>query len=323
MRRIWGLWILLPVSWLWAQTTPGPELVLDVNAQSDAVAARGWPLLIRAVVISADGTQVNLGLQSGAWTQALSLSVTDPNGASQSWPAQLVQPASANLSLSGINTAEAVWLIAPADTASIAAGTYSLSVTLDTASMAGSGAWSGSAVSSGAAVTLEDEPASLSAEDEATKYLALAAYARLKGNTTGVGSALDTLIAQQPSILEAYKEKGDLLAGAGDYAGALSLYQQTLTNFLAANPNAAEPLTLLARPIDAMYAKIAQQQASTGATVTSVAPGRTDPVVAPDSIVNAYGSGLATGTVVASGSPTTALGGTTVTITDSGGASVA
>ena len=170
---------------------------------------------------------------------------------------------------------------------------------------------------------MKRKPASLSAEDEASKYLAFAAYARLKGDTQGVGSALDTLIADQPSILEAYKEKADLLADAGDYAGALSLYQQTLTKFLAANPNAAEPLTLLTLPIDAVYAKIAQQQAGSGATVTSVAPGRTEPVVAPDSIVAAYGSGLATGTFAASGSPTTTLGGTTVTITDSGGVSVA
>lgn len=323
MRRTLGLWILLSASWLQAQTAPGPELVLDVNAQSDDVAARGWPLLIRTVVISADGTPVNLGLKSGAWTQALSLTVTDQSGVSQSWPVQLVQPASANLSLSGINTAEAVWLVAPADTASTAAGTYSLSVTLDTTSAAGSGAWSGSAVSSGAAVTIEEEPASLSAEDEASKYLAFAAYARLKGDTQGVGLALDTLIAHQPSILEAYKEKADLLADTGDYAGALSLYQQTLDKFLAANPNPAEPLTLFTRPIEAMYAKIAQQQASTAATVTSVAPGRTESVVAPDSIVNAYGSGLATGPVVASGTPPTSLGGTTVTITDSSGASAA
>jgi uncharacterized protein (TIGR03437 family) len=323
MRRTLCLWILLSASWLRAQTPPGPELVLDVNAQSDAVAARGWPLLIRTVVISADGTPVSLALKSGAWTQALSLTVTDQSGVSQSWPAQLVQPASANLSLSGINTAEAIWLVAAADTASIAAGTYSLSVALDTTSTAGSGAWSGSVVSSGAAVTLEAEPASLSAEDEASKYLAFAAYARLKGDTQGAGLALDTLIAHQPSILEAYQEKADLLAAAGDYAGALALYQQTLTNFLAANPKAAEPLTALTRPIDAMYAKIAQQQASAGGKVTSVAPGRVDPAVAPDSIVNAYGSGLATGTVVASGSPTTTLGGTTVTITDSAGASAA
>jgi len=323
MRRTWGLWILLSAWWLRAQTPPGPEFVLDVNAESDLVAARGWPLLIRAVVISADGTPVSLALKSGAWTQALSLTVTDQNGVSQSWPAQLVPAAAANLSLSGINTAEAVWLVAPADTASIAAGTYSLSVTIDTTSTAASGAWSGSAVSSGAAVTLEEEPASLSAEDEASKYLAFAAYARLKGDTQGVGSALDTLIARQPSILEAYKEKGDLAAAAGDYAGALSLYQQTLTKFLAANPNAAEPVTMLARPIDAMYAKIAQQQASAGGTVTSVAPGRTDPAVAPDSIVTAYGLGLATGTVVAQDSLTTTLGGTTVTITDSAGASAA
>ena len=42
------------------------------------------------------------------------------------------------LSLSGIGTAEAVWLVAPADTASIAAGAYNLSATLDTTSTAAS-----------------------------------------------------------------------------------------------------------------------------------------------------------------------------------------
>jgi uncharacterized protein (TIGR03437 family) len=252
----------------------------------------------------------------------LHLTVTDPAGATQNWPVQQVPPASSAVTLSGMGSAEAIWLVAPADTASIAAGTYKLFVALDTTSAA-TGAWSGSAASSGAAVTLQSEPASLTAEDEASKYLAFAAYSRLKGDAQGASSALDTLIARQPTILEAYKEKADLLADAGNYTGALALYQQTLDKFLAANPNAAEPLTFLTRPIDAMTAKIAQQQAANGAAVSSVAPGRTDPIVAPDSIVNAYGSGLATSTLVYSGSPPSSLGGTTLTITDSKGATTA
>ena len=80
---------------------------------------------------------------------------------------------------------------------------------------------------------------------------------------------------------------------------------------------AAEPLTLFTRKMDAVSA----QMSSLG-SVTSVTPGSTDPVFAPDSIVDAYGSGLANTTVSASGSLSTALGGTTVTITDSKGTSV-
>lgn len=324
MKRAGFLWILLSASWLRAQTAPVPELLLDVNAQSDAVVANGWPLLIRALVISADGNPVSVALKSGAWTQALHLTVTDQKGASQTWPAQLVQAASATLALSGTDTAEAVWLVAPADTGAIAAGVYNLSATLDTTSTAAGASWSGSVASTGAAVTLQTEPASLSAEDEASKYLAFAAYARLKGDMQGAGSALDTLIAHQPSMLEASKEKADLLAAKGDYAGALSLYEVTLSNFLIANPKAAEPLTLLTRPIDAMVAKVvAQQQSGPGPTVTSVAPGRTEPVLAPDSIVDAYGTVLATQTMSASSALSTNLGGTTVTITDSTGASTA
>jgi len=321
MKRVAALWLLVSASWLGAQTAPAPELVLDVNAQSDAVVAGGWPLLIRALVISADGNPVSIALQNGAWTAALHLTIADPKGASQTWPVQLVQPASASVALSGTGTAEAVWLVAPADTAAIASGLYNLSATLDTTSSAATGAWSGSIASTGAGVTLQTEPASLSAEDEASKYLALAAYARLKGDAKGTGSALDTLIAHQPSMLEASKEKADLLAAQGDYAGALSLYEMTLSNFLIANPNATEPLTLLTRPIDAMAAKVVQQQAGPGPIVTSVAPGRTEPVIAPDSIVDAYGAGLATQTASASSALSTSLGGTSVTITDSTGAS--
>jgi uncharacterized protein (TIGR03437 family) len=316
MKRVWTSWIFLSAACLCAQNAPSPSLGLDINAQADAVVARGWPLLICTAVSSVDGQQVSVGLKSGAWTQALRLTVTDGSGAAQNWPMQLIQPASPGLSLIGFDSAEAVWLVAPSDTASIAAGVYNLSATLDTTSSAATGTYSGAVNSNGAGVTFNVEAAGLSAEDEASKYLAFAAYARLRGETQGVGTALDTLIAHQPTILEAQVEKADLLAAGGDYAGALVLYQQALAAFQVANPKAAEPLTLYTRKIDAVSAKIAS-----AGSVTSVAPGSTDPVFAPDSIVDAYGSGLANTAVSASGSLSTALGGTTVTITDSKGAS--
>jgi uncharacterized protein (TIGR03437 family) len=259
---------------------------------------------------------VAIALKGGAWTQALSLTVTDQNGTAQKWPMQFIQASSPALSLSGYNSTEADWLVAPSDTANIAAGVYNVSATLDTTSSAASGTFTGSINSNGAAVTLNVEPGSLPAEDEASKYLAFAAYARLRGDTQGVGSALDTLIAHQPAILEAVVEKGDLLAAGGDYAGALALYQQATAKFVAANPTAAEPLTLFTVKMDAMTAKIASQT-----VVTNVAPGSTELVFAPDSIVSAYGSGLANSTASASGSLLTTLGGTTVTITDSKGVS--
>jgi hypothetical protein len=207
-------------------------------------------------------------LQGGAWTQALSLTVTDQNGTAQKWPMQFIQASSPALSLSGINSAEADWLVAPSDTTNLAAGVYNVSATLDTTSSAASGTFTGSIGSNTAAVTLNVEPGSLLAEDEASKYLAFAACARLRGDTQGVGAALDTLIAHQPAILEAVVEKGDLLAAVGDYAGALALYQQATAKFVAANPTAAEPLTLFTQKMDAMTAKIASQN-----VVTNVAPG--------------------------------------------------
>jgi uncharacterized protein (TIGR03437 family) len=318
----WIALTMVTAACLHAQTAPtAPELGLDVNGQADAVVSRGWPLLIRAAVISADGQPVAIGLKSGAWTQALKLTITDSNGATQNWPAQLVPPANNTLSLTGVANAEAVWLVAPADTANIAAATYNLSVTLDTSSTAASAAWSGTVTGNGASVQIQVEPGTLTAQQEVSKYLALSTYSRLHGDNSAASSALDTLLSHQPDLSSAYTMKGDLLAAAGDWAGAVTQYNNALAKFTAANPNAAEPLTAMTQPLAAAAIKLAAQQQAASGGVTNVPPGSTSTVFAPDSIVSAYGSGLATSTAAASGSLTTSLGGTTVTITDSAGAS--
>ena len=84
-------------------------------------------------------------------------------------------------------------------------------------------------------------------------------------------------------------------AAAGD-----PTYEQALSNFLTANPNADEPPTLLTRPFDDIAARILARLEST--TGSSGPPGRTEPVIAPDSIVDTYDAGLATGIADASGS---------------------
>jgi uncharacterized protein (TIGR03437 family) len=323
VSKRWIACMILTAAGLSAQSAPTPEVGLDINGQGDAVVARGWPLLIRAAVISADGQSLTIGLKSGAWTQALHLTITDSNGVAQNWPVQLQPPSGSILALAGLTNAEAVWLVAPNDTASIAAATYNLSVTLDTSSTAAAGAWSGTVTGNGASVQIEAEPSTLTSQQEASKYIALSAYSRLSGDTQAAGAALDTLISHQPDLPIAYTMKGDLLAAAGDYAGALTQYNNALDKFTAANPGAAEPLSAMSRPlVDASLKLAAQQQAAAGG-VTNVPPGSLVAAFAPDSIVSAYGSGLATGTATASGSLSTSLGGTTVTITDSTRASTA
>jgi len=216
-RAALSLILLCSAALLRAQNAPTPELALDVNAQTDAVVSSGWPLLIRAAVVSSDGRPVKIGVNGGAWTQALHLSIADAGGAALNWPTQLVAPASSTLSLSGITSADAVWLVAPADTANIAPGLYNLTVTLDTTANAAAGTWSGSVSGNGSTVQLQAEPATLSPDEEASKYLAFAAYSQLRGDTAGAQTALDTLISHQPGILAGYTEKADLLSSLGDY----------------------------------------------------------------------------------------------------------
>ena len=60
MKRAWIAWIFVSAACLSAQSAPSPELDLDINAQADAAVAKGWPLLIRVAVASADGQQVSV-----------------------------------------------------------------------------------------------------------------------------------------------------------------------------------------------------------------------------------------------------------------------
>ena len=258
---------------LFAQSAPTPEVGLDVNMRNEAVAARGWPLVIRAAVISTDGQALTIGLKSGPWTQALHLTISDASGAVQNWPVQLVPPATPTLSLSGIVNAEAIWLLAPSDTTSIADGLYSLSVTLDTTSTASNGTWTGKVQSTTASVQIEDEPSPLAAVDVNNKYLAFAAYGRLHGDTAGALTALGTLISLQPDNLEGYKEKADLLAESGDFVDALTLYQTALYKFQTANPNPAEPATLLEIGAANMSDNLAAQMRNISTSVHVTASG--------------------------------------------------
>jgi hypothetical protein len=320
MSRAAILWLLF-AGRLSAQTMPAPEIGLDVNADRDAVVSLGWPLLIRAAVISADGSPLIVGLSAGDWTQSLHLTITDQSGKAQTWPLQLVPPSSGALNLSGFTNAEAVWLVAPEATASIPAGVYNLAVTLDTTSGAADGTWVGSVTGSGASVQLQPEPASLSSEDEATKYLAIAAYTEFQGDLQGAAAAMDTLIARQPGTLMAYTRKADLLGAGGDYTGALGLYQQTLAMFQANNPDASEPLTLFTKAMADLSAKLAGQQSDAAGAIRNMVAGDMSPVIAPDAIVTAYGARLAATTASAADYSAVSLGGTTVTIADSSGAS--
>src|SRR5262245_42266546 len=104
-----------------AHASPALLLGLDVNGKGESTAARGWTLLIRIVLVSNDGQPVKVALQNGGWTQALRLSIVDQNQAAQNWPVQLLPPASPTLNLDDQNSGEAVWTVAPADSAGLLA----------------------------------------------------------------------------------------------------------------------------------------------------------------------------------------------------------
>jgi uncharacterized protein (TIGR03437 family) len=320
-----SLMLLCVYAVLGAQNPATPELGLDVNGRPEAVVSRGWPLLIRVAVVCSDpdGQTLRIGVSGGDWTKALRLSIANAGGVPQNWPVQLAGTLSSTLSLSGIASADAVWLVAPTATSAIPTGLYNLSATLDTTVGAAAGTWSGKVSANTSTLRLQDEPTTLSPEDETAKYLAFEAYSRYRGDASGARTALDTLLTRQPAAIQGYVEKADLLSAAGDYQGALELAQQALDKAQALDPNPQEPPIFITLRIGDLASKLASKQvAGGGLVVTSVEPGSTQTILAPDSIAVGYGERLATSTVVASGALSTTLGGTTVTIKDSKGQSV-
>src|SRR5205085_4983883 len=145
--------------------------------------------------------------------------------------------------------------------------------------------WTGTAQSNAAAVTLGPEASA--AGDEIAKNLAIASYSRLRGDLAGAQAALEILINRHPDFLQAYVEKADVQAAAGDFKGAITTMQAALDRYRSKNPNASEPPAAMSRTLFDYADRLAAQQfAKGGPVVNNVLPGLTAEVLTPESIAN-------------------------------------
>ena len=236
-----------------AQSPPPPapavELGIDLNGQASLASFSGWPLIVTTTAVLWQGTAANLAVVNGAWTSALRLTIQNDKSQNQTWPMQLLPPASTQLALTDLSGGEAVWVLAAADAAKITAGTYRISATLDTAGSAAAGAWKGSASSRTATVSFSAEPASLDQPLQLRKFLLLADVAALNGDTAGAMQYLDRALALKADHIPALDRKGSLLVQAGRLAEAQQAFQMALDAFGRQFPGATEPPVELQRKL--------------------------------------------------------------------------
>lgn len=241
-----------------AQTTPPPavevEMGIDLNGEADLTSYAGWPLMVTASAVLWEGTAANVAVVNGAWTSALRLTIRNAQGVAQSWPLRLLAPASNTLALTETSGGEAIWMLAPADTAKIAAGAYQISVTLDTSTSAAPGAWKGVSTSRTGSVTFSAGPASLTQAQQLRKLLLLADAALMNADIAGATQNVDAALALKSDHMPALDRKGGLLVGAGKLDEARQVYQRELDALSQQFPEATEPpreLNLKMRLLDA------------------------------------------------------------------------
>jgi uncharacterized protein (TIGR03437 family) len=291
MKRVLGY--LVAVGCL-AQQGPPPapavEMGIDLNGEASLASFSGWPLIVSASAVLWEGKAANLAVVNGAWTSALRLTVKNAQNQDQTWPLRLLPPASTTLALTDLSGGEAVWVLA-ADAAKIAAGTYRISVTLDTASSAAAGAWKGVASSRTASVSFSAEPASLDQPQQLRKFLLLADAAALNGDTSGAMQNLDRALAVKADHIPALDRKGGLLVQAGKLAEAQQAFRLALDAFNQQFPGATEPPVELERKL--VLVENTLGDASGPVTLTSIkaAGGGTD--VAPNTWIEIKGTNLA------------------------------
>ena len=200
-------------------------LALTINDGTSPVAYRGWPLLLRGDFVLMEDAAAAIALDDAS----MALAITSTQGAVQSWPVQRVSKASeVSLRMAG-DGVRVMWLLPGAQTATLAAGSYSARISLR------------GRTSPAIAFTLQDAAATLSAEEETRRAILQSEAARLLEDAAGALTALEPAQARQPDSIELLLQRARVHLGRGEPGEALQATQRALKIFHREDPRASHP----------------------------------------------------------------------------------
>jgi MBG domain-containing protein len=259
------------------QPSIAPIFSFSANGLTSAQAYQGWALLLDAEVshpnlysTSTIVTPLLINPQNGSWANTIHLVVTDSTGATLSWPIQLATIPSGSLSLDATKVGRLAWVVAPSDTAAIAAGSYHVVGILNTSTSAGTTGWNGTRQSNPVSIQVASPPSSPSAQQQEQQVEILARYHLLVGNASQALQDVNALLAQQPNAVGALELQGDILAQTGQTTDALAAYDSVVTSFYQQNPG----------PLPEAPRSLLVQQRSLRSALLSQSGGRGQPQVA-------------------------------------------
>jgi hypothetical protein len=196
---------------------PAPQLAISANASASVELMRGWPLIVKIMVMHSQRFQLSpkpadLVVQPAAagWYDAVTFS--------QTWPLRLAQtPDTSALVLPSRSMYEAIWQMSGDDTSSLPLGTYSLTAHLE---VSDGGGWTGAVDSPPVTVNVIDEPSILTPDQQAEKTLAQTRFTINQGDFNTAGLMVDALLVDQPSNPRVLGMRALLSEQAGDLATA-------------------------------------------------------------------------------------------------------
>ncbi len=208
---------------------------------------KGWPLVLDAKALLAQGDQASLGLKGSPWTAALTLRIDNASGAQQVRPVELMWSAKEPIVLEPLSEAAVFWVVAPERASALAEGDYTISLTLDTRKAPQDGAWSGACRARQVSLKVAAEPARLGADEERLKALVRARYYELRGDRATALSVIQERLARTPDDPVVLAEQAGLLERSGNVQEAIAALDRAIAAYYKQNPDADEPPTEMIR----------------------------------------------------------------------------
>ncbi len=222
-------------------------LSIAANQAANSEAVQGWPLVVTAAVVHAQAfqdavTPVTVNAQAGSWANAVHVAVMNAQGGAVTLPLQIVLAPEESLTLDGETYGELAWTVAPANTAALQPGIYTILAWLDSAAVAQPFAELRTVRSRQAEIRVLPAGGALTDAQVSDQNLILAGYHVLRGDDAKALQVVEQLLARQPENVGALFFRAGLLKMAGRLMDAFDAYSSTLDAYYkASDPDPANP----------------------------------------------------------------------------------
>lgn len=232
---------LILVAFSLAAQQPAPTLQISAHAGREIALPRGWPLLVRGILLPDPSTAAPLRLAPAAvaWSDAIRFEISSAAGGRESWDLKLPGvPDARELTLGSGAYAVVQWFMSAEATANLREDTYELSAILE---ISGGAGWNGSIRSAPVSIRVIPEPSPLTPAQEVEYARLRMETAVLEGRLEEAEAHIDALLKAQPDGVYGLQAKARLLERQGVIPVALIFALRARAAFREQNPNAPEP----------------------------------------------------------------------------------